>query len=211
MLLSHKHKFLFIHIYKNAGTSITTALLPFAVYNAAHLAAFRLTDRFKWRLPWVLNPRPLKVHISAQRIVEQMGREKFGEYFSFAIVRNPWDWQVSLYTYMLKKPDHHQHQLVKQLGSFEEYVEWRCREEVRFQKDFVFSQAGEQLVSFVGKFENLDADFATICERIGIQTSLPRLNTSKTRPYQEYYNARTIEMIRRTFAPDIECFEYDFA
>ena len=30
MLISHRHRFVFVHIYKTAGISIVTALIPFA-------------------------------------------------------------------------------------------------------------------------------------------------------------------------------------
>lgn len=185
MLISDTRKFIFIHIYKNAGTSIINALAPFA------------TSQFP-------------AHMKAPEIINAIGREAFDSYFSFAIVRNPWDWQVSLYNYMLKNPIHRQHELVKALGRFDKYIRWRCEEEVRFQKDFIYSSDNQLLVDFVGRFELLDADFQSICSRVGISTSLPKLNVSNENPYQEYYTDETRELVRRTFDADITLFGYDF-
>ena len=210
MLISHKYHFIFIHIYKNAGTSIRAALLPFSVYNRAHLTAVKMANRFKLHLPAGLDPHPMAGHVQAQKVINALGQEKFDSYFSFAIVRNPWDWQVSLYNFPLIRPGHHQNKFIKQFANFEDYLRWRCAEEVRYQKDFVFSPEGRQLVKFIGRYENLDADFAEICARIGIQASLPMLKVSKTRPYQEYYTKETIDLVRRAFAPDIELFGYNF-
>jgi hypothetical protein len=210
MLISHKHHFIFIHIYKNAGTSISAALLPFAVYNRAHLLAVKLAERYGSPLPEGLNPHPMAGHVHAQKVIETLGQEKFDSYFSFAIVRNPWDWQVSLYNFPLKSSGHRQHKFMQQFANFEEYLRWRCAEEVRYQKDFIFLPDGRQLVKFIGRYENLDADFATVCETIGIQTSLPKLKVSKTRPYQEYYTKETIDLVRKAFAPDIDQFGYKF-
>ena len=50
-----------------------------------------------------------------------MSKKVFEEYFKFGFVENPWDWQVSLYTFMLKDAKHHQHEFVKSLKDFDEY------------------------------------------------------------------------------------------
>jgi hypothetical protein len=139
-----------------------------------------------------------------------MGEKNFRSYFSFAFVRNPWDWQVSLYTYALKNPSHFQHDFTNKLDGFPAYLDWRCANDIHFQKDFIYSQDGKLLVNFVGKYEHLDADFREVCGRIGISASLPRLNISKEKPYQKYYTPETVELVRKTFAPDIEAFGYDF-
>jgi len=207
MLISKKHHFMFIHIYKNAGTSITIALKPFA------------SSRWEWVVERVLkklkisirfNSQPFPDFVKASEIINAIGSESFKSYFSFAIVRNPWDWQVSLYKFMLKTTSHQQHGLIKNLGSFDKYIRWRCENEVRFQKDFIYSNDGELLVDFVGRFERIDADFEKICSRIGISTSLPKLNVSNTQPYQHFYTNETKELVRRTFSSDVALFGYDF-
>jgi hypothetical protein len=139
-----------------------------------------------------------------------MGENTFNSFYSFAIVRNPWDWQVSTYSYMLKTPDHPQHKLVQGFGNFDEYIRWRCREEARFQKDMIYSKDGKLLVNFVGRYETLEADFKTICARIGISASLPRHNVSYRKPYQQYYKEDTKELVRQTFETDVSLFGYDF-
>ncbi len=125
-------------------------------------------------------------------------------------MRNPWDWQVSLYNFALKDTNHHQHDLIQKLGSFDEYIKWRCENEVRFQKDFIYSSEGELLVDFVGRFESIGDDFKKICSRIGISASLPKLNVSNSKAYQQFYTDETRELVRRTFDSDIVLFEYDF-
>jgi hypothetical protein len=157
------------------------------------------------------DPQPFPSHIKASELINAMGKETFETFFSFAIIRNPWDWQVSLYKYMLKNASHHQHDLVKSLGSFDAYIKWRCAEEVKFQKDFIYSEDGKLLVDFVGRFERVNNDFVEICSRIGIPTPLlPKRNISNTKPYQQFYNEETRELVRRTFDPDITLFGYDF-
>ncbi len=206
MLISHKHRFIFIHIYKNAGTSITQALLPFALDSLPGM----LRHFQKKPSTSDVTLRPYPPHITAKSIAEKIGRDHFRSYFSFAIVRNPWDWQVSLYTYMLQSPQHYQHKLVKSFRSFDEYIIWRCDKDIRLQKDFIYSEDGEKLVDFIGRYENLNEDFKTICSRINIPANLRHLNKSRTKPYQDYYSQDIKERVAQAFKPDINLFQYDF-
>jgi hypothetical protein len=250
MVMSRKYGFLFVHIYKNAGISITTALMPYAATPTqlrveralGRLGLSYLDPRVIRRTSsagdWISNgmnnvferltflpdhPQPAPAHAKASEIIAKIGRDAFDSCFSFGIVRNPWDWQVSLYRFALESvldlPLVAVH--ARRLGSirktyakfesFDDYIRWRCTEDVHLQKDFLFSKDGEKLVDFVGRFERLDDDFRTICDRIGIPARLPRLNeSSKSRSYQDYYTPETIELVREAFAPDIELFGYDF-
>jgi sulfotransferase famil protein len=244
------HRFLFVHIYKNAGISITTALMPYAatpsqlrVERALGRLGLSYLDprvirRSSSARDWISNgvnnlyerltflpdhPQPAPAHATASDIIAKIGREAFDACFSFGIVRNPWAWQVSMYQFAIESvldlPALAVHarrlnsvrQTYSKFESFDDYIHWRCTEDVNLQKDFLFSRSGEQLVDFVGRFERLDSDFRTICERIGIPATLPRLNESaKGKPYQDYYTPETIELVRRAFTPDIEAFGYDF-
>ncbi|MCF7908404.1 MAG: sulfotransferase family protein [Candidatus Omnitrophica bacterium] len=207
MLISKNRRFIFIHIYKNAGTSITKALMPFTMNK---LQRSRLGQQLKrLHIPY-FEPRSYPTHINASELITEIGKNVFNSFFSFAIVRNPWDWQVSLYHYTLKDTSHFQHQLFKNFRNFDEYIRWRCAEEVRFQKDFIYSKDGTLLVNFVGRFEKIDTDFKTICSHIGVSASLPKLNVSNTKPYQQFYNEETKNLVRQTFAADIALFGYDF-
>ncbi|MDB9526418.1 sulfotransferase family 2 domain-containing protein [Oscillatoria sp. CS-180] len=216
MLISEKYKFIFIHIHKNAGISIKHALRPFAVEKWQPFAI----GQWQWRVHKRLKkkgfpspffePHPFHGHIKASEMIDALGFDAFNSFFSFAVVRNPWDWQVSLYKYMLKRETHYQHEFIKSLGSFENYIKWRCENEVRYQKDFIYSEDNRLLVDFVGRYENLNADFNQICSRIGVSTSLPKLNVSDGRPYRHYYTEETKELVGKVFEPDVKILDYTF-
>lgn len=209
MIISHKNKFLFIHIYKNAGTSIKVTLLPHC-FGTLHSYYVRLSRKLNIPIPSKINPYLYGGHIKAKDLIEVMGWESYQQYYTFAVVRNPWDWQVSQYKFMKKNPKHFQHQFIKKMTDFDEYIQWRCNYEVRFQKDYVCSEKGELIVNFVARFENLENDFPKICSNIGIKADLPRLNVSNNTPYQEFYTAETRDLVAKTFIKDIEYFEYEF-
>ncbi len=204
MLISDKHQFIFVHVFKNAGTSISRSLRPYSVTGWQSIAnpIFKRVG-----IPQV-GTRRFPTHVRASQLIEALGRKKFDSYFSFAFVRNPWDWQVSQYKYILKRKRHPLHLRIKQLGDFSEYLKWRCRR-VRLQNDFV-SVDGEQVVDFVGRFENIEHDFQEICKRIGVNANLGVRNVTKSQPFQEYYDARSVELVKKTYRQDIELFGYQF-
>jgi hypothetical protein len=169
--------------------------------------------RRKIGYPDRLDSRMYLGHITAIELRNCLGKELYKNFFSFAFVRNPWDWQVSLYEFMLQKEDHWQHDLVKALGSFDEYIRWRCDGNAKTQRQFIYD--GENcLVSFLGKFENLKEEFLYVCNTLSINPraaeTLQHKNTTRRRPYRQYYTDETRALVEETFAEDIETFGYEF-
>jgi hypothetical protein len=212
MLISKKYQFIFIHIPKVAGQSITKALDPFATGKWQGKVSLVLSSRVGISQSTLNRLHLYHPHITAEELRTIIGKERFKSYFSFAIVRNPWEWQVSAYNYTLKNPRHRNHKLIKSLGSFEQYLKWLCnQEQTNFcQKKFIFSHSGEQLVKYIGKYERLDQDFKLICSKLGISTELPQLNVYRNKDYKTYYNDKTIQLVRNFCSSDIETFDYDF-
>jgi len=208
MVISHIKKYIFIHVYKVAGGSIRNHLHRYG--NASLLTK---VDKLKSILGMKSNifSDNFNDHIRANELKEQIPSNIFDSYFKFAFVRNPWDWQVSLYHYTLETPSHPQHQFLHAMANFEEYIEWRVNNEVRFQKDFVCDEEGNLLVDFIGKFENLYEDYNAICKTLNIpDAKLPHRNKSNHKNYKKYYNSITKELIAKAFKKDIDFFEYTF-
>lgn len=148
-------------------------------------------------------------HFTAQEIRHEMPDDAFDTAFKFAFVRNPWDWQVSNYAYALHAPAHGQHDVIQELGSFDAYIRYQYEEQAPSQSSFLDGDAGEELVDFVGRFETLEADFQTICAKIGVKAELPFLNASKRRKdWRSYYTDETRDLVADLFAQDIERFGY---
>lgn len=212
MLISNKYNFIYIHIYKTGGTSIQHALLPFVAnpYERLVNKLLRMIDRKGNKFFGFFLPRPHADHITAAELSAILGSDAFDHYFSFSIVRNPWDLQVSEYKYILRERGHRLHSKVKSLGGFGEYIKWRCKNVDWLQKDFVVSDEGEKLVDFIGRYEHLREDFHTICSKLGVRANLPTLNVSNTTPYQEFYDDETKALVGRAYAEDIEYFGYQF-
>jgi len=180
--------FIFIHINKSGGSSIETALgIPFA-------------------------------HKTAQQYRNQIGEKRWQRVFTFTIVRNPWDKVVSHYHYRVMT---NQTGLGEATIPFDEWVQLAYGDnDPRYynnprmfmpQTDWITDESGRILVDFVGKFENLQDDFNTICQHIGKSgVPLPHLKKSRRKSYKDYYSSESREIVANWFATDIETFKYTF-
>ena len=206
MIVCDEPKFVFVHIFKTAGTSVKRSLRRFAMPAWQEWGNVVLK---RIGVPQFGPPR-YPDHMRASELIAQIGAEQFSQYFSFAFVRNPWDWELSHYKYILKFKGHSNHAEVARLGSFSEYVRWRCDQRFQLQSDFVVSE-GKILVDFVGRFESLQSDFADVCDKIGVRAKLGQQNKTRRTRYQDHYDDRTAALIEQTFAVDIERFGYRVA
>ena len=66
------------------------------------------------------------------------------------------------------------------------------------------------MMDFVGKFENIESDFAEISKALClVGSSFPKLNVSTDRKTTEsYYDLRLKEFVRKQLAADFERFGY---
>lgn len=215
MLICHRHQFLFVHIAKTAGTSVRTTL-----------------NRLRWRDPYFI-PQFICSRISSltgHRIAckiprhakviaayEMLPREVFDGLFKFAFVRNPWDLQVSSYHHLKRERPH----LVgdRDFETFLRYkldparpYQFHLDTSIELQSDYLIDLHGKVLVDFIGRFETLNDDFSTICQRIGVKPPvLEHKRQAKDRGgYQPYYTSETRELVAKHFAADIAMFGYTF-
>ena len=207
MLLSYSHRFIFIHNYRVAGTSIRKSLdkyvrKPLLRRIFGKIGLGNKLSHHKWKT--------FPAHIKAKELRRILPADLYDTFYKFAFVRNPWDWQVSLYHYMLKNKSHRQHRLISAMKSFDEYLVWRVNEGKVLQKDFVTDLEGTMIVDFVGRYENLSEDFLQVCNALNINASLPHINKSSHMNYRSYYSAETRSLVEENFSEDIELFNYTF-
>lgn len=216
MLISYSHSFIFFHVAKVAGISIRQALEPYS----------EEPERFKIKRPRpVINGEENRlyelwssslIHATVQQTQKALPKE-FDRFYKFAFVRNPWDWQVSMYHFLLKETENPRYQTIKELGSFTRYLEWVIETEKPFpkgatklQKDMLVDVDGNIAVDQIFRFENLSDDFKSIAKELGIETALPKLNYSNHKKYQDYYDDYSKSLVAKHFAEDIDLFEYTF-
>ena len=185
-MIDHNNKFIFIHINKCGGNTIDE---HFTEKFQGHTKAFEYKK---------LNPN------------------EFDNYFKFTFVRNPWDRVVAFYHYQLKRKwDYYP---FDETLSFKKFVKnWLIQMPKQTPLntnpcyDWISDKDDNLLVDFIVRFENLQADFNTICDKIGIdRQKLPHKNKSKHKHYTEYYDDETRKIVGEKYAKDIEYFGYEF-
>jgi len=189
-----EHRCIFVHIPKAAGVSVAMALF-------GNLAGG---------------------HDDARDYRKVFGRD-FWRYFKFTFVRNPYTRLVSAYEF-LRRGGHpawrtdqrFRDDVLSEYADFPDFVlrwlkpgtDWP--EHFRAQHEFV-ELGGRLVMDFVGRIENIEADFATVSDRLGIQARLQRLNPTaeKHGTLREYYSSDAVERrVREVYARDFELFGY---
>src|SRR5690606_4582096 len=191
-----KHKCIFIHIPKTAGTSIINAITQQPVSGRLHL-------------PWY--------------IYEKANPSKFARYFKFAFVRNPWDRTFSAYNYLMRGGNKSNDQIkTDQLRKYKDFDDFVInglgtgmhRNIPLFlpQAQFIIGFDQQPAVDFIGRVENIEEDYGKIAEKLRSPKRLPEINIS-TSPItdQPYRTPRAIESIHDLYRQDVELFRYSFS
>jgi len=218
MLISYRKNFLFVHIAKTGGTSIRAALRPYrwgGWYTVPLWLASQVNQLTRPRHKLGLKfPRHAKA-IAAQ---EMLPEPVYRALFKFAIVRNPWDLQVSSWHHIRReKPE-----VISGVNSFADFLrlkfdpdrsyDYMLDTSAELQHEYIVDLQGRVIVDFIGRYEQLEADFAHICGRIGIATpNLPHLRRATERDdYRRYYTDDLAELVARHYQRDLAVLGYTF-
>jgi len=211
MLISKKNKFIFFHIPKVAGSSITKALRKYSDYPSERVYNYFI-DYLGVQPMLNLYSRHIK---PAELRAKMKNKRNFDLFFKFAFVRNTWDWHVSQFMYHKQKSDAFFHSDFNNM-TFSDYVDWAIQPDNitkanARQKYFLSDLEGDLMVDFIGRHDSLISDFDFIKKKIGVKATIKIYNTSKrNKDYKSYYNDRDAEKIAQTFKEDIEYFGFKF-
>lgn len=207
-LVSHKKRFIYIKNVKVAGTSIEAYFDKYCIpvekdYKQNHSVSYIespygiRTGRMKMENTPIIN------HSSAIDIKKYIGDNQFNSYFKFCVIRNPYDKMVSLYFFT--KNWKKEHNL-----TFKDFCkEYDCKNIDRYYID------GESCIDFYIRFEYLLEDLEELCKILDIEFQKEELQHYKSefrekKPYQEFYNEETREIVYNKHREEFEKFNYSF-
>ena len=236
MIVSHRHRFIFIKTRKTAGTSIEIALsrycgpddiltpisdadqvirdeigAPGPQNHTGPLYRQEPKDIANYLLKRRDKPRTLYwKHQGATHLRKLVGSDVWDGYYKFAFDRNPWDKVVSAYYWR------HRNKLDVEGDppiTFAEYVA-RGKRMLHVDGYEQYSIDDQVAVDFVGKYESLEDDLASALDVVGIEYDrwLPnaKSKTRKNRDYRAMYGDAERNAVAQYFSREIEMLGYEF-
>ncbi len=205
MIISHKHKFIFFAIPKTGTHSVRQALREHFGPDDIEQVGLFVQKRFSF--PELKDFS--SGHVSVKQIQPIIGDAVFNEYFKFAFVRNPFDRFVSYCSFMSRdtgafaaNPKEFMKYILMQLKPLDHLL-------FKPQCEFVVDQDEKLAVNFIGRNESMQNSYDEICSKIGIPSAtLGLVNSSLHRPYMEYYDSETLELVTNQYKKDFDLFGY---
>ena len=215
-IINSSRKFIFVHIPKCGGTSITHELAELTTWRDLELGSTNYGEK----LHAIMGPRfGLYKHSRASEIASVVGQQSWNRYFTFTFVRNPFHRAVSSYKYF--RMHSYTYRFIEPIKSFSEFVLWpdwgRVGPDRILQPQHHWlsgpASEGRPIVDFVGKLENYREDLKRIVQLIGAEKDLPsiggeRKNTTSSSKPVEVADALVIERIIHRYSWDFELFGY---
>lgn len=212
MIISFKHKFIFVKSRKTGGTSVQVALSEFCGPDDIITGAIKRedgtieenygkgqnTDKF-----FTDHPHPTVEQIKDW--LEQKGYN-WEDFYSFTVMRNPFDLIVSRYHWDVAGKG-------KQETSIENFRYWIVdylksgRYKTDLQRQYVKDNRDNQFVSSVYYYESLDLGFELILEKLGLPKTSLNFNLKsgyrdKSIHFGEYYTKGLVELVLDYFSED---------
>lgn len=217
-IINNSKKFVFVHVPKAAGTSVTNALSKYTTYKDLEIGGTHFGERIQ---PAYKDRFSLGKHTPASEIRNVIGQEAWDDMYKFSIVRNPYDRVISTYKFLLKwegTPE----KVKEKISSFKDINEYILSEmwEESDGPDYIFkpqtfwltdvNDRNKVIVDFVGKLETLDQDLAHIQSQIEgrdieVETT-PQLNQTEG---NFKLSKEAIEKINRVYARDFRFWGYE--
>ena len=191
--INDQYNAIFIHIPKNAGISIETALFNQKVGHK-FLIAFKAHDQYK-----------------------------FSNYFKFSFVRNPYDRLLSAFFFMKKGGRNKTDQMwsqknLSEIQTFQDFVlnlksdsfakkimRWQ---HFRPQLDYITDEKNNIALDYMGRVETIESDIKKIQSKLNLESiSLGHLNKSQ-KVSKDYYNENLKDIVKKRYQKDFEQLGY---
>jgi len=205
-MILDKHKTIFVHIPKNAGTSIKT------IFDKNHV-------KREGEMPTVHEHKTIHE-------IKTKNPEEYNFYKKFAIVRNPYDRMVSWYTYLNGyitsndllntyqwNNDSKSYEIVEtaelNINGFKEFVKdpvkngWgRIHQKHLFREQCYWV---DETVTIL-RYENLEKELNKFFEE---KINLPIINKSVRNSTLVYYDKKLLDIVYNRYKADFEKFNYE--
>ena len=229
MIISHKHKFIFLRVPKTASTSIQIALAGICgpedvLSGEGFKGEFENEDiRYphaqnlqpNWRKytlkDWhqiIRKRKPINyVHARAAQVIKIVGKDIWRDYYKFCFVRNPFERMLSGYFWSKKNREQRG---AAPIAPFNEWIYTLSKNKISTWSRY--SLKNKIAVDFIGKYENIETDIAHICKQINIpalklQKAKANIRTDR-RHYSQIINSNSRKYIEKVCQKEMQAFGY---
>ena len=213
MIISHKHKFIFIKTKKTAGTSVEISLSAICGEEDI-LAPISLEDEetrknlgYRTKQNFNLKGFELHSHYPAKNIKKLLEDNIWKDYYKFCFERNPWDKVISWYYW------HYQQETKPTISDFIESGEASL---VSGPGGYdLYTENDGVIIDHVCYYENIENELEHIKNTLNLPT-IPPLTKAKShtrkekKHYREYFNEKDKKAIETIFHKEIALMGYKF-
>ncbi len=218
MIINNSHQFIFIHIPKNAGTSIARYYSALSRLIDIEIGATELGEA---ALPQIIERHGVGKHAPLRRIRRVLSETSdIDSYFSFAFVRNPYERTISTFNFLKRwLPNSHATKAAKAFEPLKTVNDMLQSEfwqssgmDLMFEPQtlWVTDWDGKVIIDFWGKVESIDEGIETVNKRIGVELPAFDLSLNRTRKSKEngLLTNQSVEILQGRYSRDFELFDY---
>lgn len=226
MIISHKHRFIFIKTRKTAGTSIDIALSKVCGDEDIITDCGLPEDRelrevcggkptqniyydgkytFRHWLEYIRKRKKIhfKEHLPAEKAKKMLGHDTWNRYFKFCVERNPWDKALSLYYWRTRDMD--------SPPSFINFL--RSCKHKHLSNWYFYTINDELAVDYVVQYAELTKELENIAQKLRFTkpVELPRAKggyRSIKNKQQKLIGKNETNIIEKICHKEIKCFGY---
>ncbi len=214
MIISRGRRYIFVHIPKTGGTALSIALEARALKDDILIGDTPKARARKGRLQGVKTAGRLWKHSTLADIDGLVTPEEVARFFTFTVVRNPWDRAVSYYHWLRAQSFAHPAVGLARTQDFSGFLN-HPQTRIGFQLwpygAYMRDAAGVERACLFARLEVLAHDLAPFEAHLGLRLAVPRTNMSdRGADWRRYYSDRDAALIADLCAEDIARFGYGF-
>lgn len=214
MIISRGRRYIFIHIPKTGGTAMALALEARAMKDDLMAGDTPKARKRRGKLTEMTAAGRIWKHSTLADLDGLISAEEAEAFFTFTLVRNPWDRMVSYYHWLRAQGFDHPAVHLAKAHDFSRFLTHPQTADSIGASDYgsyMRAADGTERCDAYIRLEHFERDAAPLAAHLGFDLALPRANASKrARDYRSYYSESDAAHLAKICAKDIARFNYSF-